>query len=159
MSDGDEFLVGGEPVDPAPDWSFVWVDRAEGVALLRRGPERELVAVDGGGGEWVVTVRGRRIAVAIRSHRDRLLAETGGLAARRGGPTEVRATLPGLVVRVGVAVGDEVAAGDPLVTIEAMKMQNEIRAPRQGRVTAIEVAPGQAITTGVLLVRLADPDP
>jgi biotin carboxyl carrier protein len=159
MSDADELLVGGEPVDPASDWSFVWVDRAEGVALLRRGPERELVAVEGGGGEWVVTVRGRRIAVAIRSHRDRLLAETGGLAARRGGPTEIRATLPGLVVRVGVAVGDEVAAGDPLVTIEAMKMQNEIRAPRQGRVTAIEVAPGQAITTGVLLVRLADPDP
>ena len=162
MTDEVELLVDGEPAEPAElaeAWSLVWVDRAERVAILRRGAERELVAVEGGDGEWVVTVRGRRIAVTVRSHRDRLLAETGGLATRRAGPAEVRATLPGLVVRVGVAVGDDVAAGDPLVTIEAMKMQNEIRAPRHGRVTAIEVAPGQAITTGVLLVRLADPDP
>ena len=45
------------------------------------------------------------------------------------------------------------------MTIEAMKMQNEIRAPRNGRVGAIEVEPGQAITSGALLVRLADPEP
>jgi glutaconyl-CoA decarboxylase len=52
-----------------------------------------------------------------------------------------------------------VAAGDPLVTIEAMKMQNEIRAPRAGSVTAIQVEPGQTITGGALLVRLAELDP
>jgi biotin carboxyl carrier protein len=60
---------------------------------------------------------------------------------------------------VAVAEGDTVAAGDPLVTIEAMKMQNEIRAPRAGRVTGIEVEAGQAIAGGALLVRLAEPDP
>jgi len=159
MSDEIELLVGGEPVIPDAEWSLVWVDRRQRIAILRRGPEREAVAIEGGGAEWAVTVRGRRIAVGIRSHRDRLLAETGVLTARLGGPAEVRATLPGLVVRVGVAVGDEVAAGDSLVTIEAMKMQNEIRAPRNGRVAAIEVEPGQAITSGAPLVRLADPEP
>ena len=93
--------------------------------------------------EWVVTVRGRQIAgCRLRTHQERSLSETGRLVARHSGPAEVRATLPGLVVRVDVAVGDEVAAGDPLVTVEAMKMQNEIRAPRNGRVAAIEVAPG-----------------
>lgn len=159
MNDEIELLVGGEPVIRDDGWSPVWVDRHQRIAILRRGPEREQVAVEGGGKEWVVTLRGRRIAVAVRSHRDRLLAETGVLTARPGGPAEVRATLPGLVVRVGVAVGDEVAAGDPLVTIEAMKMRNEIRAPRSGRVAAIEVEPGQAISSGALLVRLADPEP
>lgn len=159
MSDEIEILIGGEAVASADGWSVAWVDRQRRVATLRRGPEREVIAVEGSGANWVATVRGRSIAVTVRSHRDRLLAETSSLVARRGGPAEVRATLPGLVVRVGVAVGDEVAAGDPLVTIEAMKMQNEIRAPRNGRVVAIEVAPGQAITSGALLVRLADPEP
>jgi biotin carboxyl carrier protein len=159
VSDEIEILIAGEPVALDDGWSFVWVDRDQRVAILRRTPEREVIAVEGSGGDWVVTVRGRPIAVTVRSHRDRLLAETGLLAARHGGPAEVRATLPGLVVRVGVAVGDEVAVGDSLVTIEAMKMQNEIRAPRNGRVAAIEVAPGQAITGGALLVRLADPEP
>ncbi len=71
----------------------------------------------------------------------------------------MRATLPGLVVRVAVEVGDEVVEGDPLVTVEAMKMQNEIRAPRSGRVTRVEVAEGQTIASGAVLVRLADLDP
>lgn len=159
MSDEIEILVGSEPAAPADGWSLAWVDRHQRVAILRRGPEREVVAVEGSGRDWVVTIRGRSIPVTVRSHRDRLLAETSQLAARHGGPAEIRATLPGLVVRVDVAVGEEVAAGDPLVAIEAMKMQNEIRAPRNGRVAAIEVAPGQAITTGALLVRLADLEP
>lgn len=159
MSDEIEILIDGEEVAPADGWSLTWIDHHQRVAILRRGPDREVVAVEGSGGEWVVTVRGRPIAVTVRSHRDRLLAESGRLAARHGGPAEIRATLPGLVVRVDAAIGDEVAAGDPLVTIEAMKMQNEIRAPRNGRVVAIEVVLGQAITGGALLVRLADPEP
>ncbi len=66
----------------------------------------------------------------------------------------MRATLPGLVVAVGVAVGDEVAEGATLLTIEAMKMQNEVRAPRAGTVIEVAVAAGQAVATGASLVRL-----
>lgn len=159
MADEVELVVAGEPVTPGAGWSIEWVDRGQRVALARRGEERELVAVEGEAGEWVVTLRGRPIPVAARSHRDRLLAETQRGAARSDGPTEVRASLPGLVVRVAVGAGQTVAAGDPLVTIEAMKMQNEIRAPRAGRVMAIEVEAGQAIAGGALLIRLAEPDP
>jgi biotin carboxyl carrier protein len=115
--------------------------------------------VDGRAGEWVVTLRGRAIPVTVRSHRDRLLAEVTTGPARSGGSTEVRATLPGLVIRIAVASGDRVSAGDPLVTIEAMKMQNEIRAPRGGEVAAVEVEVGQTIAGGAVLVRLAEPDP
>jgi biotin carboxyl carrier protein len=159
VTDDAELLVGGEAVARAAGWAFEWVDRHQRVAVLRRGSERELVAVDGAAGEWVVTIRGRRIPVSVRSHRDRLLAETTQAVARSAGPAEVRASLPGLVVRVAVAPGDTVAAGDPLVSIEAMKMQNEIRAPRAGQVTAVEVEPGQTIAGGALLIRLADSDP
>jgi biotin carboxyl carrier protein len=56
--------------------------------------------------------------------------------------------MPGKVVRVLVEVGASVQAGDGLVVIEAMKMQNEVRAPREGRVTSIPVHEGQAVNAG-----------
>jgi biotin carboxyl carrier protein len=159
VADDRELLVGGEPAAPGTGWALEWLDRAHRVAVLRRGDQRELVAIEGRAGEWIVTIRGRPVAVTARSHRERLLAEASRALTRSAGPVEVRASLPGLVVRVAVSLGDAVAAGDPLVTIEAMKMQNEIRAPRAGSVTAIQVEPGQTITGGALLVRLAELDP
>lgn len=154
-----DVLVEGRSIQPASGWELAWVDRAHGEALLRREDDRVPVLVEGGTSEWVVTIRGRRFGVTILGRRDRLLAESTRLLGRRHGPAEVRATLPGLVVRVAVSAGDVVAAGDALVTVEAMKMQNEIRAPRAGRVANVEVVPGQAIATGGLLVRLEDPEP
>lgn len=154
-----DILVDGRPIRPASGWELAWLDRAHGEALMRHEGDRVPVLVEGNGSEWVVTIRGRRLGVTVLGRRDRLLAESTRLLGRRHGPAEVRATLPGLVVRVAVSPGDVVAAGDALVTVEAMKMQNEIRAPRAGRVASVEVAPGQAIATGALLVRLEDPEP
>ncbi len=159
MSTDRELEVAGEALVPEPGWTLTWEDRLHGRAVLRRDDEAETILVEGGPTSWVVTVRGRRIEVTARSHRDRLLAETAEQGLRRRGPAEVRATLPGLVLRVAVEVGDEVAEGAPLVTVEAMKMQNEIRAPRSGRVSTVEVAKGQTIASGAVLVRLADLDP
>jgi biotin carboxyl carrier protein len=62
--------------------------------------------------------------------------------------------MPGLIVRVHVSVGDVVQAGQGLVVMEAMKMENEIRAPRAGRVKEAPVREGQAVETGALLVLL-----
>lgn len=154
-----DILVEGRPIQPASGWELAWVDRAHGEALLRREGDRFPVLIEGDRSEWVVTIRGRRFGVTILGRRDRLLAESTRLLGRRRGPAEVRATLPGLVVRVAVSPGDVVASGDALVTVEAMKMQNEIRAPRAGRVASVEVAAGQAIATGALLVRLEDLEP
>jgi pyruvate carboxylase subunit B len=159
VRDEAEFLVEGQPTAPDPEWEFAWVDRGHGEATLRRDGERVGTLVEGGPTEWVVTLRGRRIAVTVLGHRERLLAESSQLAAPRHGPAEVRATLPGLVVKVAVSPGDLVAEGDALLTVEAMKMENEIRAPRAGQVVSVETVPGQTIVTGALLVRLADPEP
>jgi pyruvate carboxylase subunit B len=159
VRDEAEFLVEGQPTAPDPEWEFAWVDRGHGEATLRRHGERVPVLVEGGPVEWVVTIHGRRIPVTVHGHRERLLAESSQLAAPRHGPAEVRATLPGLVVKVAVSPGDFVAEGDALLTVEAMKMENEIRAPRAGQVVSVETAPGQTIVTGAVLVRLADPEP
>ena len=80
--------------------------------------------------------------------------EARSAALAHAGPVTVKATLPGLVVAVVVAAGDEVEEGAPLLTIEAMKMQNEVRAPRAGRVTDVSVRSGQTVATGAPLLRL-----
>jgi biotin carboxyl carrier protein len=149
-----EARVAGEPVDPADGWRLEWDDRRLGVARLVGPDSSHLVVVEGAGSDWVVTLRGRRIPVEVRTWRERVLAEAEGARRDDAGPIEVKATLPGLIVAVAVAAGDEVEEGMPLLTIEAMKMQNEVRAPRAGRVIEVVVGPGQTVATGAALLRL-----
>jgi acetyl/propionyl-CoA carboxylase alpha subunit len=144
---GDEIVATG-------DWRLEWDDRAHGMARLIAGDVAVPVIVEGFGSDWFVTIRGRRIPVTARTWRERLLAEAERAATVSSGPVAVKATLPGLVVAVAVAVGDEVEAGAALLTIEAMKMQNEVRAPRAGRVIEVSVAVGVAVATGAALLRL-----
>lgn len=149
-----EVRIEGEPATPAEGWSLEWDDVAHGTGRLRNGDQAIPVVVEGAGTEWFVTLHGRRIPVAVETWRERLLAEAATAAQIHAGPIAVKATLPGLVVAVVVEVGDEVEEGAPLLTIEAMKMQNEVRAPRAGRIIELHVASGQAVSTGAALLRL-----
>jgi biotin carboxyl carrier protein len=110
----------------------------------RRGTEVREVVVDG----W-------RIEVEIEPERRAVLRERarrGAGAASKGGPVEVRAIIPGRVVAVSVLPGDDVVAGQQILVVEAMKMQNELRAPREGTVERVGVAVGDTIDVGDLLV-------
>lgn len=149
-----ETSIGGAVVQPATGWTLSWLDEAAGLARLSRGARSELCLVEGSGSEWVVTLHGRRIPVWVRSWRERVLAGAESAGRQHGGPIDVRATLPGLVVAIAVSEGEEVAEGAALLTIEAMKMQNEVRSPQAGRVAAIAVAPGQAVAAGATLLRI-----
>jgi acetyl/propionyl-CoA carboxylase alpha subunit len=149
-----EVRFGGTEVRPAAGWVLEWVDRARGIGRLTNGQSSRSVIVEGAGSEWFITLAGRRIPVSVQTWRERVLAEALGAAADSGAPVDIRATLPGLVVAITVADGDEVEEGASLLTIEAMKMQNEVRAPRAGRITAVDVSVGQPVATGVLLLRI-----
>ena len=149
-----EVVVEEEAVTPGDDWRLEWTDRAHGTGLLVNGQRSIPVVVEGAGTDWAVTLGGRRIAVTVRSWRERILAEAETSARGPVGALAVKATLPGLVVAVRVAPGDEVAEGDSLVTIEAMKMQNEVRAPRAARVTEVAVTAGQVVASGAPLLTL-----
>jgi 3-methylcrotonyl-CoA carboxylase alpha subunit len=82
------------------------------------------------------------------------------LAVRREAPVAhtniVRAAMPGIVVSVAVGAGDVVAAGQPLLVLEAMKMQNPVRAPRSGRVARVLVQAGVQVDGGAALVEFED---
>jgi len=149
-----EVQVADERVMPADGWQLEMVDPRRGIARLVNGAASLPVLVEGAGSDWIVTIRGRRIPVTVRSWRERILAQAETSAAEQSGPIAVKATLPGLIVAVAVSVGDEVTGGDPLLTIEAMKMQNEVRAPRTGRVIEVSVQPGETVATGAPLLRL-----
>jgi len=88
-----------------------------------------------------------------------VLAGTNGRRARRSedsvaatGPQRVSAPMPGKIVRVLVKLGDVVRARQPLVVVEAMKMENELRADRAGTVAEVRVQEGQSVDAGALLV-------
>lgn len=103
-----------------------------------------------------VVIDGWRFEVDVESDsraRLRERATSARSSAGKGGPSELRAIIPGRVVSVDVAEGDLVEAGGRLLVLEAMKMQNEVRAPRAGTVARLAVGPGQTVELGdVLLV-------
>jgi biotin carboxyl carrier protein len=70
------------------------------------------------------------------------------------GPESIKAFMPGKIVKVRVGPGDKVAAGDGLLIMEAMKMENEIKCRRPGTVRAVHVAPGQTVDKGTLLIEI-----
>jgi len=94
---------------------------------------------------------GRRFAVEVRDPRDR---GVGSRASVGSGRQNVAAPMPGKVVRVLVNVGDSAEAGQGLVVVEAMKMQNEMKATRPGRVIEIRASAGQTVGAGDTLVVL-----
>jgi biotin carboxyl carrier protein len=102
-----------------------------------------------------VVVGGWRVEIEVEPERRALLRERarrGAAAASLRGPVEVRAIIPGRIVAVSVVGGDAIDAGQPILVVEAMKMQNELRAPREGLVERIAVAVGDTIQVGDLLV-------
>ena len=70
------------------------------------------------------------------------------------GSVEIKAPMPGTVVRVVASAGQAVKSGDDLVFIEAMKMETPVKAPQDGTVATIEVAKGEAVDSGKVLVTL-----
>jgi biotin carboxyl carrier protein len=104
-----------------------------------------------------VVVDGWRVEVEVESERRASLRERarrGREETARGGPTQVRAIIPGRIVSVSIVPGDPVEAGQQLLVVEAMKMQNELRAPRDGIVSSVAVGLGATIEVGDLMLVL-----
>jgi biotin carboxyl carrier protein len=116
------------------------------------GPEKRTVdlqiAPAGAPGELLVHLEGRTIAVAVNGRRRRRGADAG---THGHGDVSIVAPMPGRVVRVLVAAGDEVGPRQGIVVVEAMKMENELYAPRAGRVREISVSPGTSVEAGRVL--------
>jgi biotin carboxyl carrier protein len=150
----------------------VVVLRADGLYHVSVDGVEHLVDVHALEGDFLsLLVEGRSYEVSVEADGDNYRVRGGAGEAlvalsdpsRRGredlratahGPIGVVSVMPGKVARVLVAEGDDVAAGQGLVVVEAMKMENEIGAPRAGRIAAVHVEAGRAVEAGTTLVVL-----
>jgi biotin carboxyl carrier protein len=103
------------------------------------------------GDELIVASRGATTRVTLLDTARRSRATVGGRPVMAG-KAQLKAMMPGRVVNVLVSVGDEVALQQGLVVIEAMKMENELKSPKAGKVTEVKVTPGQTVEKGDLLI-------
>jgi len=157
--------VGGEDVEAVVDevegafrvrlaGAVHHVDVAELVpgrfSLIVDGQSHDL-GVDGRAGQWALVLDGERYAVEVHGTP---WSRPAGQGAPARGSGDVRAPMPGLLVDVRIAEGATVTAGQPLIIMEAMKMEMEIRAPHAGTIQRVHVAPGQEVAQGQVLVTL-----
>jgi biotin carboxyl carrier protein len=100
-------------------------------------------------GETHLIVGSERFLAEVRDPRS--LRSRRAAAGHEAGPAKILAPMPGKIVRIIASEGDEVEAGQGLVVVEAMKMQNEIKATKKGKVTKIAVKENSAVNAGDLL--------
>jgi biotin carboxyl carrier protein len=133
------------------DLLLLSVDGTIREAAVAREDDRPGAAA-GAGARYGVSVSGRTYAVTLV---DPLRREGAPERMIREGPVEVRAIMPGKVTALLVKEGEEVRLGQGVVVVEAMKMENELPAPKDGRVTRIQVRPGETVEAGAPLFTVA----
>jgi pyruvate carboxylase subunit B len=160
--------VDGREVEVEVEGDRVRVDGRELTAHLGRVPGTPLrhlllgdrsvtLALEGGRGRWQVAYHGDRREVEVLDERTRHIRSLTGRAGQAKGLGALKAPMPGLVVRVTVEAGQRVGPGTGLVVLEAMKMENELRAHAEAVVQAVRVRPGQAVEKGEVLIEFANP--
>ena len=103
---------------------------------------------------YSVNVRGEQFQVQVEDDRARRLNRGRKMPTLPEGELAVTAPIPGLVVKVLVREGDSIEEGQPLVLLEAMKMENELRSQRSGVVKSVVVTPGQRVEQNSVLLIL-----
>lgn len=109
--------------------------------------ELEVSEANEADGKYNALVRGRIVPLTVQDER-RVRIKSTSKKFQVEGPQTVVSPMPGKIVKLLVAVNDSVQDGQPLALIEAMKMENEIRSPKAGRVSAIMICEGQAVDSG-----------
>ena len=139
--DGREWTIDAARVD------------AHTLSLLVGSSSQEVtVATDATPGQFAVGVNGVPLSVTVNGRRRWARKEEGGAA---GGPQQLIAPMPGKIIRVLAKVGGAVQPRQPLIVVEAMKMENELRATRNGIVSELLVKEGQSVDAGTLLLVVA----
>jgi biotin carboxyl carrier protein len=149
--DGDSVTVDGQPVRahlgdlPGTPLQILTVGWEVHRAHARRGPAK---------GQYELSIDGHRFSVEALDERTRAIRELSGASARPAGPAHLTAPMPGLIVRVNVHAGDRVRAGQGLVVMEAMKMENELKAAVAGVVRKVVVSAGSVVEKGATLLEM-----
>ena len=146
--DGREVRVGGRMIEahlsPIPGTPLRHLLAGAESLTLAMGRQEE--------GLWEVQFHGAQYRVEVMDERTRHIRSLTSGPARQDGAAQLKAPMPGLVVRILVEPGQAVEPGQGLVVLEAMKMENELKARSGAKIRAVPVAAGQAVEKGQILV-------
>lgn len=140
---------------PGEAESLDWVPSGPGVyhLLRNRQPFRiEVVRADPGRKRFEIRVNGRTYRVSLCDDLDQQIEQMGFQLSSTQSVSRIEAPMPGLILAVHVAKGDLVKEGDPLLILEAMKMENVILSPREGVIRQVSVQQGAAVEKKSLLL-------
>jgi biotin carboxyl carrier protein len=132
--DGKVYEVDFESVSGQPVYSLI-VDGRSHESYIYQGEEEN----------WQVLLRGRLYPVTVEDEREKRLRAAAGGGVAETGEFHLRAPMPGLVVAIPVTEGQQVKRGQVILILESMKMQNEIKAPRDGVIGRIRVKVGETV--------------
>jgi biotin carboxyl carrier protein len=157
--DGKEHEIEIEEL-AADSFSIRFGDNSFEADLRRIGPVSFSVIVNNRSFDFDVARDGEETVVASRSGSTRLTvadaarrtARAAGKQREVSGRVEIKSAMPGRVINVLVAAGDDVKKDQGIIVVEAMKMENEVKAPKAGKVIEVKVAAGQAVEKGQLMI-------
>lgn len=146
---GEEFIVNGKTV--AFDMSRIDKDYFH-ILLGSRSYRAEIVEADPATKRFTIKVNGKHYPVEVKDRFDMLLEKMGMNATSGARVNNVRAPMPGLIIELRVKDGDQVKAGETLLILEAMKMENIIKSPGDATVRSVKVRMGQGVEKNQVLI-------
>ncbi|MFN3839108.1 MAG: acetyl-CoA carboxylase biotin carboxyl carrier protein subunit [Cyclobacteriaceae bacterium] len=139
--------------DQKLDWDIVQI--SEGyfhIVHNQRSYRAEVVKADTSAKAVTIKINGKKYEVIIKDRFDQLLEKLGMNSTSGGTVNSVKAPMPGKIVELKVAAGDQVNMGDPLLILEAMKMENILKASGQATVKSVKVKRGESVEKGQVLI-------
>ncbi len=146
-------LVAGMLDGASFDWEVAQINETTYHVIKDHKSYRiELLESDSATKAYVIKVNGKKIPLTIADQYDQLLHQLGMDDLNSAKVDELKAPMPGLVLNTTVSVGQEVAAGDALMVLEAMKMENVLKSPTDGVIKSIDVEQGVAVEKNQVLI-------
>lgn len=146
--EGDKILLNGNPLD----WDISRLDDRH-FHIIRNNQSYNVEIIEVSGDTARIRVNDQLVEVETKDKMDLLLERLGMEKALDDELNDVRAPMPGLILSVAVSEGQEVQKGDPLVILEAMKMENVIKAAGEGTISAVKVSEGDTVEKNQVLIQ------
>ncbi len=143
------FQINGQPFQ----WNLVEI--ADGyfhILFQNKSYRAEVVKVETATKTFTFKINGRIYTVELKDKFDLLLEKMGMSGGASGKINNIKAPMPGLIIDLKIKAGDKVNAGDPLLILEAMKMENILKSPGEGTVKNVKVKKGDSVEKGQVLI-------
>jgi biotin carboxyl carrier protein len=142
-------LINGEAID----WDVIQLDDATYHVIKNNKTYLvQIIEVDAGEKKYSIRINGVDVGLELKDKHDLLLQKMGISSMQSKKIGDLKAPMPGLILDIQVAEGDAIEKGQPILILEAMKMENVLKSPGEGTVRKIVVQKGQAVEKGDLLI-------